>query len=248
MEQTMEQPMKQTLVETNNPFKTLYSVAAVMAILIILAGLTDAVTSMGLEASDNSAIGITEWFSMFQENRFAAFSRLGVINITTLSLCVPIYLAFNMAFRHHHPARAMLAALFFFIGTAVYLSSNTVFPLFALSQQYAAAAEAQKPLLEAAGRALLMQGADLTPGTFVGLFFTQIAGLLITSLMLKGSVFGRWTGRLGLTGYTLMCVFFILTAFVPDQYNTAMLIAAPGALFMIAYQVLLARKFFQLAR
>lgn len=244
--------MEQTMTIPNKPWKTLYRVAGVMAILIILAGLTDAITSMGMEARDNSTISIIEWFTLFQTDRFAAFSRLGVINITTLSLCIPIYLAFTQAFARtdlqHRPARAMLASILFFIGTAVYLSSNTVFSLFALSQQYATAAETQKPLLEAAGRAVLTQGADLTSGTFVGLFLTQIAGLLITSGMLRGTVFGKWTGWLGLVGFGLMSVFFILTAFVPDQYNTAMLIAALGAFLMIAYQIMLARRFFQLGR
>lgn len=240
--------MESTMTFSDQPSKALYRIAGAVAILIILAGLTDAITSMGAEARDNSTVSIIEWFSLFQTNRFAAFSRLGLINITTLSLCIPIYLAFTQAFRKHRPALVWLASVLFFIGTAVYLSSNTVFSLFAVSQQYASAAETQKPLLEAAGRALLAQGADLTSGTFIGLFFTQIAGLLITSVMLRGEVFGKWTGRLGLVGFGLMSVFFILTAFVPSQYNTAMLIAAPGALFMIAYQILLARRFFQLGK
>jgi len=240
--------MNQTVTVSDTQSKALYRVAGAVAILIILAGLTDAVTSMGIEARDNSTVNIIEWFNLFQTSRFTAFSRLGIINITTLSLCIPIYLAFTQAFREHRPTLAGLAAILFFIGMAVYLSSNAVFSLFAISQQYATAAEAQKPLLEAAGRALLGQGADLTSGTFVGLFFTQIAGLLITSGMLRGEVFGKWTGLTGLVGFGLMSVFFILTAFVPNQYNTAMLIAAPGALFMIAYQILLARRFFQLGR
>lgn len=240
--------MEQTMMISNKPWKALYRVAGVMAVLIILAGLTDAITSLGMEARDNSTVSIIDWFALFQTDRFAAFSRLGVINITTLSLCIPIYLAFTQAFRQHRTARATLAFILFFVGTAVYLSSNTVFSLFALSQQYATATETQKPLLEAAGRAVLAQGADLTTGTFVGLFLTQIAGLLITSGMLRGAVFGKWTGWLGLVGFGLMSLFFILTAFVPNHYNTAMLIATPGALFMIAYQVLLAWRFFQLGR
>ncbi len=240
--------MDQTISVSNTGSKALYRVAGVMALAIVLAGLIDAITSMGMEARDNSTVSVIEWLTLFQTNRFAAFSLLGVINITTLSLCIPIYLAFTQAFRQHRPAFALLASVLFFIGTAVYLSSNTVFSMFAISQQYATATEAQKSLLEAAGRALLMQGADLTPGTFIGLFFTQIAGLLVTSMMLRGVVFGKWTRRLGLVGFSLMSVFFILTAFVPNQYNTAMLIAAPGAIFMIAYQILLARRFFQLGR
>lgn len=240
--------MEQTLLVSNTPSKVFYKAAGVLAILIVLAGLTDAITSMGTAAQNNSTVSVIEWFTLFQTNRFAAFSRLGVINILTLSLGIPIYLALTQAFRQHRPALAGLASALFFIGTAVYLSSNTAFSLFAISQQYATAAEAQKPLLEAAGRAVLAQGADLTTGTFVGLFITQIAGMLITSGMLRGEVFGKWTGIVGLVGFSLMSVFFILTAFVPAQYDAAMLIAAPGALFMITYQILMARRFFQLGR
>jgi hypothetical protein len=240
--------MNQAIYSPGRPSRALYQAAGIVALLIVLAGLTDAVTAMGVEARDNSTVSIIQWFTLFQTDRFAAFSRLGIINIVTLSLSIPIYLAFPQAFGKHRPILAALASILFFIGTAVYLSSNTVLPLFAISQQYASAAEAQKPLLEAAGRAVLAQGADLTAGTFVGLFFTQIAGMLITAGMLRGDVFGKWTGVMGLVGFGLMSVFFILTAFVPAQYDNAMLIAAPGALFMIAYQILLARRFFQLGR
>lgn len=240
--------MDQAISVSDSQSKIFYRVAGTMAILIALAGLMDAITSMGIEARDNSTVNIIEWFALFQTNRFAAFSSLGIINIITLSLGIPIYLAFNQAYRQDQPALAALASSLFFIGTTVYLSSNTVFPLFAVSQKFATSPETQKPLLEAAGSALLAQGADLTPGTFVGLFLTQIAGLMITSGMLRGNVFGKWTGRAGLTGFSLMSIFFMLTAFVPQQYNTAMMIAAPGGLILLTYQIMLARRFFQLGQ
>lgn len=240
--------MEHSPILSDTGSKAFYRFVGGMAIFIVLAGLTDALTSMGTQAQDNRTIPIQQWFALFQASRFEAFSRMGLINLLTLSGCIPIYLAFLQAFRKQRPVLATLAALFFFTGTAVYLSSNSVFALFGLSQQYAAAPAAQKPVLEAAGRALLAQGADLTSGTFLGLFLTQVAGLLITSRLVQGAVFGKWAGRVGLVGFSLMSVFFILTAFVPGQYNTALLISVPGALFMMAYQVLLARKFFQLSR
>ena len=166
----------------------------------------------------------------------------------TLSLSIPIYLAFNMAFRTERPTLVAFASIFFFIGVAIYLSSNTVFALYAVSGQYATATTAQKPVLEAAGQSLLQQGADLTPGTFFGLFLTQMAGFLVTSAMLRGKIFGKWIGWTGLTGYGIMTVFFILTAFFPEQYSAALLIAAPGGLILMTYEIMLARKFFQLGK
>lgn len=240
--------MDQTILLIEAQPKALYRAAGTLALLIVIAGLIDAMTSFGMEVRDNRTVNISEWFTLFQTNRFAAFSSLGMINIINLSFSIPIYLAFNQAFRQDKPALAALASILFFIGTAVYLSSNTVLPLFAVSQRYAASTEAQKPLLEAAGRALLAQGADLTPGTFAGLFLTEIAGLLITSVMLQGKVFGKWAARAGLAGYSLMAIFFILTAFVPEHYGAAMLFAAPGGLILMAYEIMLARRFFQLGK
>jgi hypothetical protein len=229
--------------------KALYKTAGIMALLIALAGMVDAITSnMGAGARGNGTINIVEWFALFQTKPFSAFSNLGMINIITLSLGIPLYLAFNQALHQDHPALTALASILFFIGVAVYMSSNTVFALFAISRQYASSPEAQKPLLEAAGRALLAQGADLTPGTFFGLLFTQTAGLLITSLMLRGKTFGIWTGLAGLAGFSLTTIFFILAAFYPAQFAAAMLFAMPGGLILTAYQIMLARRFFQMSR
>jgi hypothetical protein len=234
---------------TNSYWKAFYKTAGTMALLIVIAGLVDSITSMmGGEARDNSTVSIVEWFTIFQTNRFYAFSSLGLINIITLSLAIPIYLALYHAHRWEQPAFASLAAVLFFVGTAIYISSNTVFSLFALSRQYAVAAETQKPLLEAAGRALLAQGADLTPGTFMGFFSTQIAGLLITSVMLRGCMFGKWIGWTGMAGYGLTSLFFILAAFAPENYGTAMVFVMPGGFILLVYQIMLARRFYQLGR
>lgn len=241
--------MERTNLKKPDTWKTLYKVAAIMALLIVLAGLTDTVTSMlGGEVRENSAISVAEWFALFEDSPFSAFSCLGLINMVTLSLGIPVFLALGHVHWKTQPAFAALAVAFFLVGVTIYVSRNTVFSMFALSRQYAAAAEAQKPFLEAGGRVLLAQGADLTPGTFTGFFFTQIAGLLIASVMLQGGVFGKWVGMLGLAGYILTSIFFVLAAFVPGSFNSALWLAMPGGLLLLAYHALLVRKFVQLAR
>lgn len=229
-------------------WKTFYRVAAIASLLIVLAGLVDSFTSMAAgEAAENSSISIGAWFTMFTARPFYAFSGLGIFNILTLSLGIPIYVAFHNLFHPRYPVAA-LAGVLFLIGVAVYMSSNAVFPLYALSRQYVTAAAGQQPLIEAAGRAALAAGADLTPGTFLGFFFTQTAGLLITSLMLRGHIFRKFTALTGLLGFVLTSIFFVLAAFSPRHFALAMSFAMPGGLVLIVYQILLARRFFQLAR
>ncbi len=241
--------MNQSNIIINQNWKNFYKFAAFAALLIVLAGLIDIGTSMAAgEAQENSAISVTEWFALFQSNRFFALGSLGLINMITLSLGIPVYIALFIVHQRNHPAFAALASVIFFIGTAIYISSNTMLPILALSQQYASAPEAQKPLLEAAGRAALAQGADLTPGTFMGLLYTQLAGVIMSSVMLKGGVFSKFTGWLGLLGFGGMLIFFSLTAFTPALFNTALLISAVCGLALMAYYILFALKLFQLSR
>lgn len=240
--------------KTNNEagdvrWKTFYKFAAVAALLIVLVGLTDTVTSMlGGETRVNSAVSVTEWFALFQSNRLGALGNLGLFNILTLSLGIPLYIALCNLHWKNHPSFATLSVVLFAMGTAIYISSNTVFSMLAISDQYALADEAQKSLLEAAGRALLARGADLTPGTFMGFLFTQSAALMMAFVLLRGGIFSKVTAWLGIAGFGLMLVFFTIAAFVPSQFTTAMMISAPGGLLLIAYHILLARRLFQLGR
>ena len=230
-------------------WKSFYKFAGMMALLIVLVGLVDTVTSMMMgEVSENSTIPVTEWFALFQNHPFSALSALGFINIITLTLGIPVSLALYRVQREEQPAFAALAAVLYFVGTAVYFSSNTVFSMLGLSHQFAAAAEAEKPLLEAAGRALLAQGADLTPGTFVGFFFTQTAGIVMTFVMLRSGAFSKWTAWLGLAGFGLTSVFFVLAAFAPANFDTAMTFAMFGGPLLMAYHILLGLRLFRLAR
>jgi hypothetical protein len=64
--------------------------------------------------------------------------------------------------------------------------------------------------------------------------------MFITSVLLWDGVFGKWTGGIGLAGFAMMSVFFVLTAFVPGLYRTAIMISAPGGLLLMAYQLMLA--------
>ena len=237
------------LSEKDPRWTSFYKIAAIASLLIVLVGLVDIVTSMlGGEAQANNLVRVEDWFALFQTNRLTALGNLGLFNILTLSLGIPLYLALFNLHKQNHPAFAALAAILFVMGTAIYISSNTIFSMQALSNQYATASEAQKPVLEAAGQALLARGADLTPGTFMGFLFTQSAGLLMALVLMRSEVFGKVIPWLGVIGFSLMLVFFSIAAFVPGQFNTAMMISAPGGLLLMAYQILLARRLFQLSR
>jgi hypothetical protein len=82
--------------------------------------------------------------------------------------------------------------------------------MLSLAHRYAAAtAEAHSAALVAAGEALLAVGASHTPGTFLAFFLAELAGIIISVVMLKGRVFGKAAAYAGILGYALLLIFEI---------------------------------------
>jgi hypothetical protein len=162
---------------------------------------------------------------------------------------VPIYLTFYHTHRRTNQAFAALAAILSFVGIAIYIDKTTVLSMFDLSSQFATATtEAQKSMLVAAGNAILALGEDLRPGTFMGFFLTEVAGLVMSIVLLRGKVFNMLTGWLGILGFGLLLFFNICAAFVPALSDVVAFLGAAGGLLMIAWDALVARKFFQLGK
>ncbi|HEX2729420.1 MAG TPA: DUF4386 family protein [Rubrobacteraceae bacterium] len=190
-----------------------------------------------------------DWFTLFQDNVYYGFRDLGFLNVLNLVLGIPLFLALYAAHRRVDTAYATLAVALFLFGGAVYISNNAVLPMFVLSEQYAAATtDAQRSALAAAGEAILARGADFTPGSLVSFILPSIAQIAMSFVMLRGGVFGRVTSYAGILGFALLLVFTVWTTFVPEALGAAMLIALPAGLLVMAWNVLVARRLFQLSR
>ena len=233
---------------TSSNWRNLYKLAGTTALLVVLVAVMDiALAMLGGKARENSTITTLEWFTLFQTNPISAFSNLGFMNILYQTLAIPLYLALVHIHRKVSLAYALLAALLFGIGTIVYFSTNSVFSMFALSRQYAAATtEIQKSALLAAGDAVLAMGADLTPGVFLGFFFSELGGILMAVVMVRGWIFGKITAWAGILALGSMLVFNTLAAFVPAKFDLAMGLASLGGPLCMLYYILMARKLFQL--
>jgi hypothetical protein len=134
-------------------------------------------------------------------------------------------------------------------GTIVFVSSNAALPMLELSNQYSVAStDAERLRLEAAGAALLARGAHGSLGAFMGFFLSSVGTLLMGFAMLKGRVFARVTAWVGIVGITLLVIYTIGSTFIPEVEAAMMAFALPGGVLMMAWNVLVARKLFQLSR
>jgi hypothetical protein len=118
-----------------------------------------------------------------------------------------------------------------------------------LSHQYSIApTDAERLTLEAAGAALLARGAHGSLGAFMGFFLSSVGTLLMGLAMLKGKVFTRVTAWVGIVGITLLIIYTLGVTFVPEVEMAMMAFAMPGGILMMAWNVLVARKLFQMSK
>lgn len=243
---------RDTEAETADPsWKSLYILGAAAALISVLLVLLDIFVSILLPGGEvePGARSAIDWFALFQNDTYYGFRDLGFLNILNIVLGILVFLALYAAHRRVNGAYAALAVILFLFGGAIYISNNAAIPMFVLSGKYAAATtDAQRSVLAAAGEAVLARGADFTLGSLVGFLLPSIAQIMISLVMLHGGIFGRATAYTGIIGFALLLVFMVWTTFVPGALGVAILVALPAGFLVMAWNVLVARRLFQLER
>jgi len=237
----------------NSPvdWKGMYRLAGGAALAIIAVGLADIIITMFPWGAtpDPGAGSVTEWFSLIQDNWFLGLRGLGLLNILSMGLAAPIFLALLAVQRRQGVAFSGLALILVISGATIYVSNNTALSMLTLSKRYLAATSgAERAQLAAAGQMLLSRAEDFTPGAFAGFIFTEIGYLLAALVMLRNGLFGKATGWVGLTGFTLMIISTTWATFVPVFYDATVVMAMVGGLGCVAWFFLVAGRFLRLAR
>ncbi|HVN54918.1 MAG TPA: hypothetical protein VMT46_11360 [Anaerolineaceae bacterium] len=193
---------------------------------------------------------VVDWFHLFQANWFMGLRDLGLLNILFNTLGILTFFGLYAAHRDdRNQPYAALALLVAFLGIAVFFATNRAFAMLDLSRQYAAVeSAAQRAMLEAAGQSMLSVGRSHSPGTFLGFFFLEAAGVLFSLVMLRGQLFSRVTAWVGILGFGCLLVFEILSSFIAGLNGATMLLAIAAGLLTMTWNVLIARRLFQIGR
>lgn len=227
-------------------WNNLYLLGGVAALLVVLTALAEIAITF-LPGGYTSTETVAGWFGLLQDNWFLGLRNLGLLNIVMVAFGIPLYLALYAAHRNVSPASAALAMIISYMGVAVFYATNRAFPMLALSNSYAAAStEAQRTLIASAGQAMLAVGQSHSPGTFVGFFLSEIAGILISVVMLRGKVFSPRTAYTGMIGFGMLFVYEILASFAPQAQEATLIPALLGGVASTIWYILIARRLLQL--
>ena len=240
----MSQSIKQDSI-----WNGIYKLGGVAALGAVLTGLLEIGITF-LPGGNTSQETVLDWFILFQESPFMGLRNLGLLNIFLNTLAIFTYLALYAAHKEDkNQPLAALAMVISFLGIGVFFATNRAFSMLALSNQYAVTTiEAQRTMLEAAGQSMLSVGASHTPGTFLAFFLVEVAGVVISIVMLRSKIFSKASAYAGILGFGILLIFEFFSSFVSGLNDMAMILAVFGGLFSMAWYILIARRLFQLGK
>lgn len=228
--------------------KRVYGIGGTAALLTVAVAFSEGAINF-LPGGSAPVETVVDWFTQLQTNWFMGLRNLGLLNILMVALGIPMYFALYTAHKKVDKEFAMLAMIISFIAGAIFFATNRALPMLELSRYYTqATTDTQRAIFEAAGQAMLSVGRSHCPGTFLGFFFGELAGILMSVVMLRGKVFGKVTALAGMVGFALLSIYEVCISFIPVLSEVAMIFAMCGLLLNVTWMFLLGLRFFQLIR
>lgn len=236
--------------QSESQWKSIYVLGGVTTCIALAGILLDViignVTGGNLSALPQTAI---ERFVQLQDNTLLGLYNLDLLNIVNQLILIPAYFALYAAHRNVKNAYAALAFIIFLTGTIIFVATNTALPMLELSNKYfASTSETEKTLLAAAGEAMLARGAHGSLGVFIGFMLPNIAGIIMSVVMLTGKIFSKTTSWLGIAGSFFILVYIVMVTFASEAKNIATTIAMPGGLMAMVWMILFAVKLLKLGK
>lgn len=180
-----------------------------------------------------------DWFKLFQENNLVGLVNFEVLMVVYVILSLLPTLALSVLHRRVSPSFTAIYLALSLVGVMSFIVARPAFEMLAISNGYAAATtDAQHAVFLAAGETLL--------STFHGMAFQvsyvlgSLSGLIISLLMLRSNLFGRTTAWLRIA--SSVCDFGLYVPVV------GLYISLFSVFFLLAWNILVARRLFQLAR
>lgn len=236
--------------DIDSNWKAIYKLGGVTAIMAIMGTLIDItlafIPGWGASTVPENVVG---WFTQFQYNWLLGLRNLDLLNVLISILMIPMFYALYAAHQKVKKGYATLAIILFIIGTTIFIVNNTALPMLELSSKYASATtETQKVIIAAAGEAMLARGEHGSPGGFMGFALSTIASISFSFAMLKGKIFSKATAYVGILGFVLLLIYTIFATFVSSSDDIIMILAMPGGLLALGWNVMIARKLLQLGK
>ena len=215
---------------------SLYKLSGISALLLVAIVIIQLIVfSIAPPPLEGTAM---DWFILFQKNPIIGLIHFEFLMIVYVILCIPIALALYTLLRQVNPSWTAIYLILSLLGVMCFIAARPAFEMLYLSNGYAAAeTELQKATFLAAGEAKVAT----FHGTafYINYILGSLTGLIISCVMLKTTLFSKATAYVRIA--SSICDFGL---FVP---TIGMFIAIFSMLFLVIWNIMIARRLFQLA-
>lgn len=229
--------MKTEHAETEHGWKPLFKIGGVSALMMV--GIIIAQMIVFISAPPPYEGGASAWFALFQNNKIIGLINFELLMIVYVFLSIPITLSLYILLRRVSPSFTVLYVVLSLIGIMSFIVARPAFEMLSLSNGYAAAAtDAERAIYLSAGETLLavFHGTAFQVSYILG----SLGGLIVSLVMLKTDVFSKTTAYLRIASSV-----FDFGLYIPV---VGMYISIFSVLFLLIWDVLVARRLFQLGR
>lgn len=237
--------------ENQNAGRLIYKIGA-FATIFVLAGILLDIVIGTITGGDITSLPKTaiERFNQLDQNPLMGLYNMDFLNAINQLIFIPAYFALFAAHKNTSVKwEAKLAFIIFLAGTTLLVTGNTSLTMLDLSNKFASAdSESQKMLYAAAGEAMLARGAHGSLSVLIGFLLPNIAGILMSFVMIKGGIFGKKASYSGLIGSFLMVIYLLLVTFAPGVDRMATAFAMPGGILLIIWIISFMISLFRLGK
>ena len=240
--QTNENQKAGRLIYKIGAFATIFVLAGILLDIVI-----GTITGGDITSLPKTAI---ERFNQLDQNPLMGLYNMDFLNAIIQLVFIPAYFALFAAHKNTSVKwEAKLAFIIFLAGTTLLVTGNTSLTMLDLSNRFASAdSESQKMLYAAAGEAMLARGAHGSLSVLIGFLLPNIAGILMSFVMIKGGIFGKKASYAGLIGSFLMVIYLLLLPFPPGVDSMATAFAMPGGFLLIIWIISFMISLFRLGK
>lgn len=219
----------------NAYWKSLYKIGGIAVLLMILI-VPIQLTIFSIAPPPSTALG---WFELFRDNALLGLLSFELLFIIYGVLAIPLSLALYVALRRTDPVWMALYLALTIAGSAALFSARPALEMLHLSGQYAATtSEAQRAMYLAAGEGMLatFHGTSYMVTYLLG----SITGLILAIVMLRSQIFSRATAYIRIVSSILDFGLFLPVV--------GLYVSAFSAVLLFVWNIIIARRMFQLGR
>jgi hypothetical protein len=171
---------------------------------------------------------VEQTFSILQDNRLLRLLRLDILTVFVMPLYYLLFYSLYIALKKTNPALVTISTILAFAGVTLFLATPSVFSYLHLSNKFAAAtSEFQKNQILAAGESILASDMWHGTGAKIGGLLLQTGALIISVVMLRTSIFNRFTALTGIVTHGLDLLHLFIGFFIPVLGNILMFLSGP---------------------